>query len=246
VPLTHRSHGSSPGSDLKLPAAHAMHNPSFRVYPALHWQALLLAVEPAFASHAVHDDEPAGENVLGGQERHIDAGKIVEPKGHVEHCAEDAAPVKGTGRCVPAGQETHVPDTSGHVVQVAIEDAPRTDEYLPRLQLIHVAAEKAPLAVEYFPALHFTHRLSEDAPVKHWYLPDPHCIHEAEDVDPTRVEYVPTAQSKQVVEAVIAECFPAKQRRQLSEDVDPSAVENLPAEHLVHTVEDRSALYLPA
>ena len=122
VPLTHRSHASSPGSDLKLPAAHAVQTPSFLVYPALHWQALLLAVEPAFASHAVHDDEPAGENVLGGQERHIDAGQIVEPAGHVEHSADDAAPIKG--RCVPAGQDTHVPDTSGHAVQFALEDAP--------------------------------------------------------------------------------------------------------------------------
>ena len=106
--MTHRSHGSSPGADLKLPAAHAVHDLSFLVYPALHWQALLPAVEPAFASHAVHDDEPAEENVLGGQERHIDAGKIVEPAGQVEHSADDAAPVKG--RWVPAGQATHVPD----------------------------------------------------------------------------------------------------------------------------------------
>ena len=182
-----------------------MHTPSFLVYPALHWQALLLAVEPAFASHIVHDDEPAGENVLGGHERHIDAGQIVDPAGHVEHSAIDAAPV--IGRCVPAGQDTHVADTSGHVVH---EDAPSSAEYLPRLQSVHVAAEKAPAAAEYFPALHFTHRLSEAAPVEGRYLPDPHLIHDAEDVDPRRLEYVPTAQSTQAVEALIAEYCPAK------------------------------------
>ena len=200
-----------------------MHNPSFLVYPALHWQALLLAVEPAFASHAVHDDEPAGENVLGGQERHIDAGQIVEPAGHVEHSAGDAAPIKG--RCAPAGQDTHVPDTSGHAVQFALDDA----EYLPRSQSIHVAAEDAPSALEYFPALHFTHRLSELAPVEGRYLPPAHCMHDAEDVDPTRVEYAPMAQSKQAVDPLIAEYLPAKQRRQLSGDVDPSTAENVPS-----------------
>ena len=166
-------------------------------------QVLLLAVEPAFASHAVHDEEPAGENVLGGQERHIDAGQIVEPAGHVEHSAGDAAPIKG--RCVPAGQETHVPDPSGHVVQFALEDAPRIAEYLPRSHSIHVAAEDAPSALEYFPALHFSQRLSESAPVEGRYLPDPHWIHDAEDIDPTRVEYAPMAQSKQAVDALIAE-----------------------------------------
>ena len=185
-----------------------MHNPPFLVYPALHWQALLLAVEPAFASHIVHDDESAGENVFGGQATQSDAGKIVEPMGHVEHSAGDVAPVMG--RCVPAGQDTHVPDTSGHVVQFAFEDAPRRAEYFPGLQSIHVAAEKAPSAVEYFPAMHCTHRLSEAAPVEGRYLPDPHLIHDAEDVDPRRLEYVPTAQSMQAVEALIVEYFPAK------------------------------------
>ena len=71
-------------------------------------------------------------------------------------------------------------------------------------------------------------------------------IHDAEDVDPIRVEYVPTAQSKQAVEAIIAECFPAKQKRQLVEDADPSTIENVPAEHPEHTVEESSSLYLPA
>ena len=53
------------------------------------------------------------------------------------------------------------------------------------------------------------------------------------------------AQSKQAVDALIAEYLPAKQRRQLSEEVDPSTAENVPAEHPVHAVEDRSELYLP-
>ena len=176
VPATHGSHGSSPAAALKLPAAHSMHNPCFLVYPALHWQKLLPAVESASDSHAVHDDAPVGENVLGEQETHSDSGSVVEPAGHVEHSADDVAPVKG--RCLPAGQATHVPDDLGHMVQLALENAPIISEYLPRLQSIHVAAEKAPSLVEYFPAPHLTHNVSESAPVEGRYVPDLHWIHD--------------------------------------------------------------------
>jgi hypothetical protein len=181
------------------------------VYPALHTQATLPAEESAFVSHTVHDVEPSGEKVLGGQEAHNSSDDMVDPAGHVEHSETEVAAM--TGKCLPAGHATHEPDTSGHDVQLAIEDAPIIPEYFPIPQGIHVSAEKAPFEVEYVPARHVTHNPSKSAPLEVKYVPALHCVH-AEDVEPTTVEYVPTSQSEQPVEAFTAEYFPATQTRQ--------------------------------
>ena len=86
-----------------------------------------------------------------------------DPALHVMHTAAEVAPL--IGDAVPAAQR----------VQIALDDAPIADEYVPDIQLVHV---DPPVEEEYVPTLHAVH---VDAPAddhvpalqfEHWITAD--------------------------------------------------------------------------
>jgi len=235
----------SPVVPLYFPAKHGTHVPPLDPeYPALHAQAVRVALAPGdveCAGHDLHSDRSIAEYDPDSQSEH--AASSVAP-GVLENfpgpqAVHSAGP--GSALYLPAAHFVHVPPSSPEdpALQVHAVSTEPSGESESIGHATHVDSPAAPTALEYVPAPQLLH---VDAPMTFVYFPAPHSV----QVPPSGPKE-PTLQLQAVFEALPRGEFEfVGHVKHTDSAFAPSVVEYLPGPQATHPSDPASDLYFPA